>query len=107
VQALGSEVVLAGRIHRAVQFMAYPSGAPFRSGTLAAQARIRAILARYGYIGAVLDPVTPSTRQDARALRVAPRARRSHDDVGSVRRGAALIATIYFEVHPSSAILLD
>ncbi len=70
-----SRAVLAGRIHRAVQFMAYPSGAPFRSGTLAAQARIRAILARYGYIGAVLDPVTPGTRQDARAPYELPRVR--------------------------------
>ncbi len=70
-----SRAVLAGRIHRAVQFLAYPSGAPFRSGTLEAQTRIRAILARYGYIGAVLDPVTPSTRQDARAPYQLPRVR--------------------------------
>jgi len=70
-----SRAVLAGRIHRAVQFMAYPSGAPFRSGTFAAQARIRTILARYGYIGAVLDPVTPGTRQDARAPYELPRVR--------------------------------
>jgi len=62
-----SRAVLAGHIHRAVQFMAYPSGEPFRSGAPAAQARIRAILARYGYVGALLDPVTPSTLQDAAA----------------------------------------
>ncbi len=70
-----SRAVLAGFIHRAVQFMAYPSGAPFRSGTLAAQARIRTILARYGYIGAVLDPITPSPQQDAREPYELPRVR--------------------------------
>jgi len=70
-----SRAVLAGRIHHAVQFVAYPSGAPFRSGTLAAQARIRTILVRYGYIGAVLDPVTPGTQQDARAPYELPRVR--------------------------------
>jgi peptidoglycan/xylan/chitin deacetylase (PgdA/CDA1 family) len=70
-----SRAMLAGRIHRAVQFMAYPSGAPFRSGTIEARARIQAILTRYGYIGAVLDPVTPSTQQDARTPYELPRVR--------------------------------
>jgi len=70
-----SRAILAGHIHRAVQFMAYPSGEPFRSGTFAAQARIRPILARYGYVGALLDPVKPGTAQDARAPYELPRVR--------------------------------
>ncbi len=70
-----SRALLAARIHRAVQFMAYPSGEPFRSGAVAAQARIRAILARYNYVGALLDPVTPGTSQDAATPYELPRVR--------------------------------
>ena len=59
--------ILAHSVHRAVQFLTYPSGEPFRSGSMAAQRRILSLLARYGYIGALLDPVVPGTRQEARA----------------------------------------
>ncbi len=60
-----SRSILAHSVHRAVQFLAYPSGEPFRSETLAAQQRILALLPQYGYVGALLDPVYPSTLQDA------------------------------------------
>jgi peptidoglycan/xylan/chitin deacetylase (PgdA/CDA1 family) len=62
-----SRAVLAARIHRAVQFLAYPSGEPFRSGTPDAQQRVLALLPQYGYVGALLDQRVPSTLQDARA----------------------------------------
>jgi peptidoglycan/xylan/chitin deacetylase (PgdA/CDA1 family) len=70
-----SRAVLAAHIHRAVQFLAYPAGEPFRSGTLVAQQRLLALLPRCGYVGALLDPPTPSTVQDARTPYQLPRVR--------------------------------
>jgi peptidoglycan/xylan/chitin deacetylase (PgdA/CDA1 family) len=61
-----SRAVLAAHLHRAVQFLAYPSGEPFRSGTVAAQQRLLALLPQFGYVGGLLDPPVPSTLQDAR-----------------------------------------
>jgi peptidoglycan/xylan/chitin deacetylase (PgdA/CDA1 family) len=70
-----SRAVLAAHVHRAVQFLAYPSGEPFRSGTAAAQQRLLALLPRYGYVGGLLDPPAPSTLQDARTPYQLPRVR--------------------------------
>lgn len=73
-----SRGTLAAHIHRAVQFLAYPSGEPFRSGAAWAQAHILALLPRYGYVGALLDQHIASTLQTANApyglvrLRVSP-----------------------------------
>lgn len=61
-----SRSLLAFHIHRAVQFLAYPSGEPFRSGTVQAQERILNLLPQYGYVGALLDQNVPSVLQDAR-----------------------------------------
>jgi peptidoglycan/xylan/chitin deacetylase (PgdA/CDA1 family) len=60
-----SRNVLQRTLHIPVQFLAYPSGEPFRSETLAAQQRMLSLLSQYGYVGALLDPVYPSTVQDA------------------------------------------
>jgi hypothetical protein len=70
-----SRAALAAHLHRAVQFLAYPSGEPFRSGTVAAQQRLLALLPPFGYVGALLDPPAPSTLQDARAPYQLPRVR--------------------------------
>jgi peptidoglycan/xylan/chitin deacetylase (PgdA/CDA1 family) len=70
-----SRAVLAAHLHRAVQFLAYPSGEPFRSGTVAAQQRLLALLPRFGYVGGLLDPPVPSTLQDARMPYQLPRVR--------------------------------
>lgn len=70
-----SRGMLAAHIHQAVQFLAYPSGEPFRSGTLDAQQRILALLPEYGYVGALLDQPAPSTLQDARTPFELPRVR--------------------------------
>jgi peptidoglycan/xylan/chitin deacetylase (PgdA/CDA1 family) len=70
-----SRAVLAAHLHRAVQFLAYPSGEPFRSGTMAAQQRLLALLPQFGYVGALLDPPAPRTLQDARAPYQLPRVR--------------------------------
>lgn len=58
-----SHAVLAAHTGRPVQFLTYPSGEPFRSGTAAAQAQVIALLKRYGYVGALLDPAQPGTLQ--------------------------------------------
>lgn len=70
-----SRAILEGAIHRAVQFLTYPSGEPFRSGTMEAQTRILGALKQYDYAGALLDPVTPSTLEDARSPYELPRVR--------------------------------
>jgi peptidoglycan/xylan/chitin deacetylase (PgdA/CDA1 family) len=70
-----SRAVLAAHVHRAVQFLAYPSGEPFRSGTVAAQQRLLALLPRFGYVGGLLDLPAPSTLQDARTPYQLPRVR--------------------------------
>jgi peptidoglycan/xylan/chitin deacetylase (PgdA/CDA1 family) len=70
-----SRAVLAAHLHRAVRFLAYPSGEPFRSSTMAAQQRLLALLPRFGYVGGLLDPPAPSTLQDARTPYQPPRVR--------------------------------
>jgi peptidoglycan/xylan/chitin deacetylase (PgdA/CDA1 family) len=75
-----SRSILASHIHRAVQFLAYPSGEPFRSGTVRAQQRILTLLPEYGYVGALLDQPVPSVLQDARNPFGLPRVRVSRDE---------------------------
>jgi peptidoglycan/xylan/chitin deacetylase (PgdA/CDA1 family) len=70
-----SRAVLAAHLHRAVQFLAFPSGEPFRSGTVAAQQRLLALLPQFGYVGDLLDPPAPRTLQDARTPYQLPRVR--------------------------------
>jgi peptidoglycan/xylan/chitin deacetylase (PgdA/CDA1 family) len=50
-----------------VQFLAYPSGEPFRSGTVAAQQLVLSLMPQYGYVGALLDNPVSTSRQNARA----------------------------------------
>ncbi len=50
-----------------VQWLAYPSGEPFRSGTVDAQQRVLALVPEYGYVGALLDGPLTTNRQDAQA----------------------------------------
>jgi peptidoglycan/xylan/chitin deacetylase (PgdA/CDA1 family) len=49
-----------------VQFLAYPSGEPFRSGTVAAQQLILSLMPQYGYVGALLDGPVSTSLQNAR-----------------------------------------
>jgi peptidoglycan/xylan/chitin deacetylase (PgdA/CDA1 family) len=49
-----------------VQFLAYPSGEPFRSGTVAAQQLVLSLMPQYSYVGALLDGPVSTSRQNAR-----------------------------------------
>lgn len=95
-----SRGLLAAHIHRAVQFLAYPSGEPFRSGSLDAQQRILSLLPQYGYAGALLDPIAPGTLQDARAPYQLPRVRVSNGEplaafAAALRDDKTIRAAIY------------
>jgi peptidoglycan/xylan/chitin deacetylase (PgdA/CDA1 family) len=57
------------------QFLAYPSGEPFRSGTSDAQVRVLEMVRRAGYAGALLDPRTASSLQQAALPYELPRVR--------------------------------
>jgi len=61
-----SRSVLQQKLGVTVQFLAYPSGEPFSSGTYAAQQEILSLLAKYGYVGALLDSPPYSSQQNAR-----------------------------------------
>jgi peptidoglycan/xylan/chitin deacetylase (PgdA/CDA1 family) len=49
-----------------VQFIAYPSGEPFRHGGLAAQQRVLQLVPEYGYVGGLMDGPISSSMHDAR-----------------------------------------
>ena len=51
-----SQTVLQNHLGIAIQQFCYPSGEPFRNGTLWAQQQIVSLLAADGYIGATTDP---------------------------------------------------
>ena len=51
-----SQAVLHRNLGIVIQQFCYPSGEPFRSGSLALQQRIIALLAADGYVGATTDP---------------------------------------------------
>jgi len=56
-----SRYVLQQRLGIPVQFLAYPAGQPFLSGTAAAQQEVLKLIPQYGYVGALLDgPLTTS-----------------------------------------------
>lgn len=62
-----SRNVLQRTLHVPVQFLAYPSGEPFRHGGIAAQQEVLKLVPQYGYVGALLDGPLTTGRQDARA----------------------------------------
>lgn len=47
------------------QFICYPSGEPFRSGTVAAQRRISQFVTQDGYVGGLLDPPVAGMMQSS------------------------------------------
>ncbi len=51
-----SQATLQQNLHIAIQQFCYPSGEPFKHGTLALRQQIVALLAADGYIGATTDP---------------------------------------------------
>jgi peptidoglycan/xylan/chitin deacetylase (PgdA/CDA1 family) len=56
-----SRNVLQQKLHVSVQWLAYPSGQPFASESVAAQQLLLTLLPQYGYVGALLDgPLTTS-----------------------------------------------
>jgi len=58
-----SRNILQQQLHVPVQWLAYPSGEPFKSGTMAARQLLLSLLPEYGYVGALLDgPLTTSTQ---------------------------------------------
>ncbi|HVA88568.1 MAG TPA: polysaccharide deacetylase family protein [Chloroflexota bacterium] len=58
-----SRNMLQRELHVPVQWLAYPSGEPFRDGSLAAQQLLLSLLPEYGYVGALLDgPLTTGTQ---------------------------------------------
>ena len=60
-----SRNILQQKLGVPVQFLAYPSGEPFSSGTLAAQQELLTLLPEYGYVGALCDGPITSSAQDA------------------------------------------
>ena len=55
-ELLESRQALGQHLGQAPQFICYPSGEPFRSGTVAAQQRLLRLVAQDGYVGGLLDP---------------------------------------------------
>ncbi len=60
-----SQITLQKGFGMPIQQFCYPSGEPFRHGTLAEQQQIVALLAQDGYIGATTDPGATGTMQDS------------------------------------------
>ncbi len=60
-----SQLTLQQRFGIPIQQFCYPSGEPFRHGTLAQQQQIVSLLAQDGYIGATTDPGATGTMQDS------------------------------------------
>ncbi len=52
----GSQAALERNLGEVIQQFCYPSGEPFRSGSLALQQRVVTLLAADGYVGATTDP---------------------------------------------------
>ena len=70
-----SQTVLQNHLGIVIQQFCYPSGEPFRHGTLSAQQQIVSLLAADGYIGATTDPGISGTIQHS-PLRLATHPRR-------------------------------
>ncbi len=63
VELRDSRNVLQKELHVPVQWLAYPSGEPFKSGSMAARRLLLSLLPEYGYVGALLDgPLTTGTQ---------------------------------------------
>jgi len=62
-----SQAVLEKNLGVAIQQFCYPSGEPFRSGTLLEQQEIVKLLAQDGYVGATTDPGRTGTWQNSQA----------------------------------------
>jgi peptidoglycan/xylan/chitin deacetylase (PgdA/CDA1 family) len=58
---------IAQHLGQAPQFICYPSGEPFRSGTSAAQQRVLRLVAQAGYVGGLLDPRAAGAIQSSTA----------------------------------------
>ena len=61
----GSQATLQKQLGITIQQFCYPSGSPFRGGTLAEQQEIEAMLSADGYIGAATDPGQSGVYQDS------------------------------------------
>ncbi|MBV9711859.1 MAG: polysaccharide deacetylase family protein, partial [Ktedonobacteraceae bacterium] len=59
-----SQITLQRGFGIPIQQFCYPSGEPFRHGTLAEQQQIVSLLAQDGYVGATTDPGMTGTMQD-------------------------------------------
>lgn len=55
-ELVDSRQALAQHLGEEPQFICYPSGEPFRSGTTAAQQRLLRLVPQAGYVGGLLDP---------------------------------------------------
>lgn len=75
-----SRAIIASHIHRAVQFLAYPAGEPFKSGRLVAAYRVEGMVRATDYIGALLDPLFPGVIERAAAPFELTRIRVSHGE---------------------------
>lgn len=61
-----SRNLLQQRLGVPVQFIAYPSGEPFRHGDVAAEQRVLSLVPMYGYVGGLMDGPITSSSHDAR-----------------------------------------
>jgi len=61
-----SRNVLQLKLHVPVQWIAYPSGEPFKTGSAAARQLLLTLLPEYGYVGALLDGPLTTDLQSAR-----------------------------------------
>ena len=71
----GSRAALTSHLGFAPQFICYPSGEPFRSGTAAAQQRLLTIVPSTGYVAGFLDPRVASATQSSATPDELPRIR--------------------------------
>lgn len=66
-ELVDSRQMIAQHLGLAPQFICYPSGEPFRSGSTAAQKRLLSFVAQDGYIGGLLDPRVAGAIQSSTA----------------------------------------
>jgi peptidoglycan/xylan/chitin deacetylase (PgdA/CDA1 family) len=65
-ELVDSRAALRDHLHIGIDFITYPSGEPFRSGSVARQQRLLRLVAAAGYAGGLLAPRVSSTSLDAR-----------------------------------------
>ena len=66
-ELVDSRQTIAQHLGQAPQFICYPSGEPFRSGSVAAQQRLLQFVAQDGYVGGLLDPRVAGAVQSSTA----------------------------------------